>query len=365
MRVWHVHVSARLAPVNGVVQSIDRLAAAQRALGLDVHVFHGSVVDPRTEPVRGRGTVLARQLRDAARRDGPPDVIHLHEPFHPPHLVVPTLFRSVPRVLTVHGALAPASLRRGRLQKMVYGALVERAAVGRVAGVIAHSEGEADEARAYARRAPVVTLVPNAADPDLLADAGWDGGDGAGRLVCLSRWDVRHKGLDRVAAMARHAPEVDVRLHGLPCGNDPEQLDLLMATAPENVSFAPPVTGGDKRRALLGADAFVLLSRWEGQAMALVEAMALGVPCLVSAEVAGTLDAPGALAVLPRSPEQAAAEVRRLLADREALAALGRRARRWASESATPERVAALTHEAYLEACGDTAPASRPAGAPS
>lgn len=356
MRVWHVHVSPRLAPVNGVVQSVDRLAAAQRAAGLDVQVFHGTETDPRLQATPGRASILARHLRQAAAEDGAPDVLHLHEPFHPPHLVARALLRDVPVVVTVHGALAPASLRRGRLPKAAYGALVERAGLGRAARVIAHSEGEAAQVRAYARRSPAVELVPNASDPALLADPGWTGGDGGdgrdgtGRLVCLSRWDVRHKGLDRVARLAALLPEVDVRLHGLPCGNDPEQLELLMATAPSNVAFVPPVTGSVKRDTLVGADAFLLLSRWEGQAMALVEAMALGVPCLVSAEVAETLDAPGALGVLPRPPEQAATEVRRLLGDRDALATLGRRGRTWARGTATPARVAARTLAVYESA---------------
>ncbi len=353
MRVWHVHVSPRLAPVNGVVQSLHRLAAAQRAEGHDVTVFHGTERDPRHGPERGRAVTLATQLRRARAAHGAPDVLHLHEPFHPPHLVARALLRDVPVVVTLHGALAPASLRRSRLRKAAYGTLVERAALGRADRVIAHSPGEAETVRAYARREPVVELIPNAADPDLLDGPGWTGSEGRTaedhlpRLVTLSRWDVRHKGLDRLAAVARRLPEVGVRLHGLPCGNDPEQLDLLLATAPPNLAFLPPVTGEAKRDALLGADAFVLLSRWEGQAMALVEALALGVPCLVSPEVADTLDAPDAVAVLPRAPEHAAAEVRRLLADRDGLADLGRRGRRWAAGTATPSRVAALVTAAY------------------
>lgn len=363
MRVWHVHVSPRLAPVNGVVQSIDRLAAAQRQLGLDVRVFHGTDVDPRREPAVGRVSVLARQIREAKGEDGAPDVVHLHEPFHPPHLAVRALLRDVPWVVTLHGALAAPSLRRARVRKLAYGAAFERAALGRAGGVIALSEGEAARARSYAWRSPRVRLVPNAADPELLADPGWDGGTSAGgRLIYLGRWDVRHKGLDRLAALAARAPEVDVRIHGLPCGNEPEQLALLRATAPGNVAFLAPVTGTAKRDALVAADAFVLLSRWEGQAMALLEAMALGVPCLVSAEVAETLDAPDALAVLPASPDRASVEVRRLLDDRDALAALGRRARRWAAHTATPARVAAATLDAYLDARPDRRAGDRPSG---
>lgn len=341
MRIWHVHASPRLGPVNGVVQAITLLAAAQRAHGHTVEIVYGTDDDPRQGPAVGTAAGLRRR-----RLAGPvPDVVHLHELFRPPHLALVPLLGRVPFVLSTHGATAPENLARYRLKKAVYGRLIERRFVRRAGAVVALTPVEKRQVEAWLPGGPPVRVVPNVADPQLLAAPPWEPGPSS-ELVCLARWDVRHKGLDRLAQLAAHG--VDVTVHGAPCGNEPRLLATLQATAPPNLRFAPMVSGPDKAAALRAAAGFVLLSRWEGLAMALLEALALGVPCFVSSEVAETLGHSAPVVVLPDDPAAAAVVVKDHLADVD-LAAAGRH---WAEQNASPAAVASAMDRVYAGLAG-------------
>ncbi len=350
MRVWHVHASGRLGPVNGVVQAIHHLAEAQRAHGMVVEVLYGTEDDPMGGPASGTFAGLRAAVR--ARRAAPPDVVHLHELFRPPHLALAPLLARVPHVVTTHGATERQNLARYRWRKAAYGRLVERAVVGRAAAVVALTPVERDQIGAWLPGAPPVHVVPNVADPDLLAAPAWSplAGGRTPTMVCLARWDVRHKGLDRLAALAAALAGIDITVHGSPCGNEPQRLAALRAEAPAGLRFAPPVAGAAKVESLRQAAGFVLLSRWEGLSMALLEAMALGVPCFVSREVGDTIADPAAVVVLPDDPPAAAAMVRGILGDPGRALAVGRAGRAWAERNASPGAVAAAMARVYDEA---------------
>jgi glycosyltransferase involved in cell wall biosynthesis len=295
--------------------------------------------------------------------DAPPDLIHLHELFRPPHLVLAPWLRTTPYVVSLHGATSPANLARYRERKSLYGRLVERRLVAGAGVVLALTPGERAEAHRWHPGLPPVRVAANVADGGLLAAPGWHpptpGPEGATEVVTLARWDVHHKGLGRLAELATGVPEVRFTVHGRPCGNEPERLAELRATAPPNLVLAPPVLGDAKVDALRGARAFVLLSRWEGLAMAMLEAMALGVPCIVSSEVAATLGTAPPVITLPQEPGLAVDALRRVLADDGRLHATGRAGRAWARSHAAPAVVAEEVASAYREVLARSSTPSR------
>jgi glycosyltransferase involved in cell wall biosynthesis len=284
---------------------------------------------------------------------GPPDVVHVHELFRPPHLALRSVLASTPYVVSTHGATAAPNLARYRLRKEVYGRLVERRSVGRSSALVALTGAEAADLRRWLPETPLVRTIPNAADPDLLGAAPWSPpGSGRPTLISLSRWDVRHKGLDRMAALATLLPEVTFRVHGGPCGNEEDRLEALRAQAGPNLELAPPVVGAERTQALRRAHGFVLLSRWEGLSMALLEAMALGMACFVSEEVAETVDDRSTCIVVPADAAAAADVVAAALADRQRLAAVGAAARGWVLQHAAPEVVARASASLYASVSG-------------
>lgn len=366
LRIWHVNVGNHAGLVDGVAVVATQLARDQAALGHEVRLIVAAEPGLHDDVRRSAGpsvglTVAAtpREALGAARRlladaRTRPHVLHLHSVFRPVHraLAAAARRRGIPVVLSPHSGLAPALLRRDRLRKWVYGELVERRFHRTAAGVHALQLVERDDVVRYCRARRPVAVIPNPVDRELLHAPPWPGpGRGPGpevaprsrpRVVLLCRYDVYQKGLDRVDALARHLPGVDFRIHGHTDKNGPGQAAALMAQAPPNLWFEPPVHGDDKLDVLRAADLFLQPSRVEGLSVALVEAMALGVPCAVSSYVGRSLDmdAQATALVLDDDPAVAAAQLGELLPDRARLAGFGRRARAYARGELDPDVVA-------------------------
>ncbi|MEU3945613.1 glycosyltransferase [Streptomyces sp. NPDC029526] len=171
-----------------------------------------------------------------------------------------------------------------------------------------------------------VSPVPSS-QPRVLA--GVPGADPAAPLVvCVGRL-CPQKGQDLLVrawdTVLRRVPGARLVL----VGDGPDR-DRLRVLAPESVSFAGAVA--DPVPWYRAADLVVLPSRWEGMALAPLEAMACGRPVVLS-DVDGARESlPPSLAphclVPPRDPAALAAAVTALLLDPPLRASLGERGRR-------------------------------------
>ncbi|MFJ9536285.1 glycosyltransferase [Streptomyces sp. NPDC101225] len=172
-------------------------------------------------------------------------------------------------------------------------------------------------------------VVPNGVDTLRFRPEGDRAGAGAGPLVaCVGRL-CRQKGQD---VLLRAWPEVVRRLPGarLVLVGDGPDADRLRAAAPGSVTFAGPAA--DAAPWYRAADVVVLPSRWEGMALAPLEAMACARPVLVT-DVGGARESlpreflPHCL-VPPEDPGALARATTALLRDEPLRAALGAQGRR-------------------------------------
>ena len=341
MRIWHLNLTRAVLRVDGIPTAVRRLADAQRALGADVDVFSGG------------GPAAIAGVRDRlAGAGGRPDTVHFHSVFRPLHALVSRRLveLGVPYVVSPHSGYAPESLARRQLLKRPYTQLVERRFVAAASGASCLTEAERDDLRRFSPgfRGHAV-VVPNVVD---IAGAakGWTlPSGGRPQVVTLCRYDVRQKGLDRLAALARCCPEMDFVVHGEQDKNEGFLTDRLRRLAPPNFFLRPPVFGPDKAAILAGASVFVLLSRWEGLSMSLVEALAAGVPCAVSRYVGRTLPAlgEGAGLVLDSDAATASTQLRSAIADPDRLVALSEAGTAYAAATFQPDEVARRTLECY------------------
>jgi glycosyltransferase involved in cell wall biosynthesis len=159
---------------------------------------------------------------------------------------------------------------------------VERRLLEGAAAVHLFFPSEASALMALAPAARVVVAPTGIAIPD----ERWRGG--GGYLAWIGRYDPTHKGLDLlVEALASLPPDrrPRVRLRGYDYRHGLDRLRSLVAAQPGLtgwIDVGGPISGRAKREFLLDADGYLLPSRWESHSVALLEALALGMPSLVS-----------------------------------------------------------------------------------
>jgi glycosyltransferase involved in cell wall biosynthesis len=353
MRIAHVAPSVG-SSASGIMTVLVQLTTAIARRGHDVELWYDSnwhaptlsamistladtgVQCHRVETSRRRGSLLPKVALPA---DTTPDVLHVHSAFVPMNTSVIRAW-SRPVVVSPHGGFDPASLKRGLLRKRVYSVLYEKRALRRSAVVVALTEVEAAQVRAYAGNV-ISVVVPNGVAPRPTESSGTPfrrrvGIPADARIALfVGRLDVRHKGLDRLVAATAAAPSWQFVLIGPDYRGGRRQLQQRATDygTPARLHFVGQLEGATLANAYAAADLFVLPSRWEGLPMSLLEALVQGVPSLVTPEVdrlvpvsqsgAGWVSAPAelgttleALATLPPAEWSRRAEAARELAQR-------------------------------------------------
>jgi poly(glycerol-phosphate) alpha-glucosyltransferase len=221
--------------------------------------------------------------------------VHLHGAFNHWNTAISRSLQR-PYVFSPHSGYDPVSLRRSHVRKALYRFLFEREMLESASLIVALTAVELDQIRAFGATG-LVAVIPNgvataAPDVDPIALRRELELPAEDRLaVFVGRLDVYRKGLDRLVWGIVQAPGWHLALVG-PRVRDVARLEEMIADLAigDRVHLTDERHGQRLQEAYAGADLFVLSSRWEGLPMALLEAMAHGVPVVVSPEVGRLVD---------------------------------------------------------------------------
>ena len=379
-----LHVTPYYAPAypfGGVVRAVEGLAVALAARGHKLTVLttdagsRSGRVDAPAEEVRDGVRVIrlrnrAPKLRISANLSTPAglagmarsllpgmDLVHLHEFRTVEALqVTPEAVRAgVPIILSPHGTL---TLETGRsFLKSRWDQLLSRRVADHLAAVVALTDAEAEDVRLLwarlGRTPPPLHIVPNGVNPadvtpSAPARAGfrrrYELGD-APVCLFLGRLHAR-KGVDVLAQAFLAANIPDTRLviagpdegmqHGLEELGDP-RIVLTGYLGPE-----------ERLAALAAADVFALPATGEGLSMAALEALAAGLPVILSpgCNLPEVEPAGAGLEVEP-ALEPLTAALRLLLNDHELRLRMGAAARTLVESRFTWARVAEQMEAVY------------------
>ena len=377
-----LHVTPYYAPAyafGGVTRVVEGLARAQAAHG---HAITVLTTDALSQGARWQGPAETRAdgvrvlrarnrslwLRGHANLSTPQgfaslaeraleqaEIVHVHELRTVEALaVIPrAAARRLPVLLSPHGTLTRTTGRG--LLKAGWDALFGRRLARGVNTVVALNEAEAEDAAAlwaqFGLPAPDTALVPNGIDP---AELVMEGGSafralyGLGEdVVCLFLGRLHpRKGVLALAQAFAHANVPGTRL--VFAGADDGALSALRPLLGERIIYAGFLQGAQRLAALDAADVFALPATGEGQSIAALEAMAVGLPLLLSpgCHLPEAQDA-GAALIVPPQPEALAHALTRLLTDSALRRQMSRAAAALALERFTWERAAAQMEAVY------------------
>ncbi|MDY6937732.1 MAG: glycosyltransferase family 4 protein, partial [Cyanobacteriota bacterium] len=291
MKIWHLGAASSPQKICGVNQTVWLIAREQARRGHRVTLLLGEKPHPSAEEIaraegirllpisanRWRYTSLDSELDRAG-----PDIVHQHSVFIPKQATLGrTLERyGIPYAITPHGGL---NFHRSPVKKWLYSALLEKRRFERAAAITVLTPQEEATVKAFVPHyRGTIRWMPNPIRFPSASDATWQGNIQARQLIYLGRFDVLHKGIDRMVAIARLLPEFTFNLYGTPESKTQKRLDRLQQQLPDNVRFHQPVYEARKAQVLANASLYVQTSRWEGFPISIAEAMSLGIPCATS-----------------------------------------------------------------------------------
>lgn len=374
MRVDHVLTSIN-EQASGPSHSVPALCEAVGAQGVDVRL-HVLAPSPEREyahmrllqyprwpviPRLAASAPMRRSLREAA---GSADILHNHGLWEMPNVYSDRATRRTRCRLinSPRGSLIRRAMSRSPWLKKVMWTYGQGRAIRASACLHATSEAECDEIRQLGFRMPV-SIVPNGIDIPERPSGDLDPRfNGRRRLLFLGRIHPI-KGVDILLrswrALQESFPEWDLELVGPDnVGYLAQMRELAQALGVERVEFRGSLFGDQKNEAFRHASLFVLPTQTENFGMAVAEALASGVPAIVTKGAPWEgLEANGCGWWIDHGEGALTDCLRTALAlSPETLRQHGERGREWMKRDFSWDRVGRMMHATYLWVLGGGTP---------
>jgi glycosyltransferase involved in cell wall biosynthesis len=302
--VWS-HIEPRFGGVGPAASALA--TAVGRCGGMHVHQIAmcdqfeqklADGIDPRVERIdrpslRGWADLqLSKVLRDAVAAA---DLCHVHGLWEAHSLAVRRLARQMgkPVVSSVHGMLERWEMENKRIKKSVYSWLLERPSLARSFCLRALSEREVGDYRRFGVRRPIA-LVPNGINVIERVDTAElleKYPELAGKAIVLFLGRIHHKKgilnlLQAWKTVAEHRDDAHLVIAG------PDYVGTLIRARQiitdlnleKTVTIMGIVSGQTKLATLSAAKYFCLPSYSEGFSVAVLEALSIGLPAVITPE---------------------------------------------------------------------------------
>jgi glycosyltransferase involved in cell wall biosynthesis len=294
------------------------------------------------------------------------NIVHIHGlwSLHASVAAVAARWGGVPYVITPHGMLDHWARSRSRFKKQIFGYLFEHRNLRSAAAVHFLNSEEYDESRSYC-----VTNHPFVLPNGVFAEYFENLPDKTqlsrtypelqGKVIALFLGRLHpKKGFDLLLPAFAQAVNSCPRLHLLVAGPDQggykavleaqiRQLGIL-----SHVTFLGMVSGEHKLEAFASADFFVLPSHQEGDSVALKEAMACGLPVLITPACHfPEVHQESAGIVVPSNKQAWQRALVLLYGDKKLRIMMGQRAFRLVLERYTWDKVVPQLLDVYLRIC--------------
>ena len=303
---------------------------------------------------------LSRALKNEVKKF---DIVHIHGIFHWPMASASFYCRKykIPYVVSPRGMLDPTCLKHGAMKKYIYSLIFERRNLNGAAAIHFTAEEEKQQAVHFGLKVPNF-VVPNGIELkefSLLPPKGKFSEKhpetiGKQIILFLGRLNWK-KGLDLLSQAFSILAEKRNDVHLVVAGPDEDNYKSKIRNwiseekVINNVTFTGMLVGQDKLEVLVDADIFCLPSYQENFGMAVVEAMACGLPIVISDQINIHKDITEAEAgiVVPCDTKGIALALLKLIENEGIGKEMGERGRRLVMKKYSQDKVAKQMVEIY------------------
>jgi glycosyltransferase involved in cell wall biosynthesis len=224
------------------------------------------------------------------------DIAHIHALFSPVSSISASIarYRQLPYILRPLGTLDPADLQKKRQLKQIYANFLEKPNLAAAAAVHFTSQQECQIAERFKIKTKdiVIPLGVDFFDSQALPVNGFDLPQNKPIILYMSRLDPK-KGLDLLLPSLERLLAKGLDFHFVLAGGNPQDREyenriknqIERSILGKNTTITGFVTGEIKNNLLARADLFVLPSYYENFGIAVAEAMAAGIPVVISDRV--------------------------------------------------------------------------------
>lgn len=306
MRIVHIGnlESFTKDTANGVKQVIYHVACEQVKQNNEVFVYiYGNtktIIYTRTcEGVtvvkfpanKLGGFLLSKEMKEhiKSNKDNV-DLIHFHSVFIPSNNQIARI-TNIPYVITPHGGYSTNCFHRdylSTLKKRIFFPLLEKRFIFKAKKIFCLEENEKKQMPYFEMIKDKIYIIPNGVgkfNKNIL--------ESAQNIVFMGRLDKVHKGLDLLLLgykiyfeSSGRNPKMKLIIVGPDTCHHKLDLKKIVADGQmkDYVQFRDKVYGEEKEKILKNTDIFVHTSRWEGLPISVLEALAHGIPVLLSKE---------------------------------------------------------------------------------
>lgn len=215
-----------------------------------------------------------------------PDIVVFNEVYKPKYIKLykECLKNNIKYVIIPHGCLVQASQNKRKLKKLLGNVLLFNKFIRNASAIQFLNNTEKENTKLKYKKAIIAGNGVN--EPSYKNNSDGNNKD----LVFIGRYEINHKGLDLLVDICNKyrnwfkEKNIRIQLYGRDSGNNLTALKELIAK--NNVSgilkINGPVYNDDKKKVLGNAYAFIQTSRFEGQPMGIIEALSIGLPCVVT-----------------------------------------------------------------------------------